>query len=231
MKQHLTMKELPNSEQPYEKYVKYGPTALSDAELLAVVIRSGTCGRKAIEVAQDFLNSGQRSLLNLYDISCDDMMKVPGVGKVKAIQLKCIAELSLRIAKTSYGKNIQMNDAKTISDYYMEQMRHEKQENLLLCMFDAKCHLIDDLILTIGSATSTFVAPREVFLTALRAGAVQIIILHNHPSGSPIPSTDDDAVTLRLIECGKMLGIPLCDHIIIGDQTYYSYREHQKFFR
>lgn len=228
MNQHLTIKELPDSEKPYEKYMKSGPASLSDAELLAVIIRSGTCGRKSIEVAQDFLNRGVRNLLNLYEISHEDMMKIPGIGQVKAIQLKCIAELSKRIAKTQSCDNVRLGNAKSIASYYMEQLRHEKKEHLILAMFDSKCRLMEDAVLTIGSATSTFVVPREIFQTALRAKAVHIVLLHNHPSGDPAPSANDDAITERLSECGRLLEIPLSDHIIIGDNSYYSYCEHQK---
>lgn len=230
MKEHITMRELPDSERPYEKFIESGPMALSDAELLAVILRSGTCGRKAIEVAQDFLRIGMGNLLNLYEISCEDMQKIPGIGQVRAIQLKCIAELSRRIAQTKYKKQIQLNHANSIADYYMEQLRHEKQELLILCMFDTKCRLIDDAILSKGSATSAFVEPREIFRTALQAGAVHIVLLHNHPSGVADPSGNDDAVTLRLAECGQLLGIPVSDHIIIGDHVYYSYREHKRIF-
>ena len=226
MNQFLTVKDLPDSERPYEKYQKSGAAALSDAELLAVIIRSGSNGRRSVEVAQDFLNCGSKNLLNLYDLSYEDMRKIKGIGSVKAIQLKCIAELSRRIAETRYREHICLNSAKSIADYYMERMRHEKQEKLLLAMFDIKCRLIGDVLMSIGSATSTFVPPREVFLTALRYQAVQIIIVHNHPSGSAEPSPADDAVTERITKCGELLGIPLSDHIIIGDHSYYSYREH-----
>ena len=119
-----------------------------------------------------------------------------------------------------------MNNASSIADYYMERMRHEKQEKLLIAMFDMKCRLLGDVLLSVGSATSAFVVPREIFLTALSYQAVQIIMVHNHPSGSPIPSAADDVVTKRVEECGAMLGIPLSDHIIIGDHSYYSYNEH-----
>ena len=225
MKQHLTVKELPDSEKPYEKFLKNGPGALSDAELLAVIIRSGTNGRKSVDVAQDFLNYGNRNLLNLYETSYEDMLRIPGIGQVKAIQLKCIAELSRRIAEAKYQERVCLNNAGTVADYYMERMRHEKQEKLLLAMFDMKCRLLGDVILSMGSATSTFVPPREIFLTALRYQAVQIIMVHNHPSGSPAPSAADNTVTERVAECGAMLGIPLSDHIIIGDNSYFSYKE------
>lgn len=225
MKKHLTVKELPDSEKPYEKFLKSGAVALSDAELLAVIIRCGTNGKKSVDVAQDFLNYGNRNLLNLYETSYEDMLRIPGIGQVKAIQLKCIAELSRRIAEAKYQHLVCLSSAQSVADYYMERMRHEKQEKLLIAMFDMKCRLLGDVLLSVGSATSTFVPPREIFLTALRYQAVQIIMVHNHPSGSPVPSAADNAVTKRVEECGAILGIPLSDHIIIGDHTYYSYKE------
>ncbi len=222
------MKELPDSEKPYEKFLESGVEALSDAELLAVIIRSGTQGKKSIEVAQDFLAQGSRNLLNLYELSFDEMKSIYGIGKVKAIQLKCVAELSKRIAKTRYQDRLSMSHPQTIADFYMERMRHEKQERLLALFFDNRCRLLSDVTISIGSITATFVSPREVFLAALRCNAVQIILLHNHPSGNAQPSAEDDIVTERMKECGLMLGIPLIDHIILGDQSYYSYREHKR---
>lgn len=230
MKQHLTMKELPDSEKPYEKCMHFGPESLSDAELLAVIIRSGTCGKKSIDVAQDFLHVRKKNLLNLYEMTLDEMQKIPGIGKIKAIQLKCIAELSKRIVLAKYENGVLLDNASAIAAYYMERLRHEKQEFLLVCMFDSKCRLLEDAVMSKGSATSAFVPPREIFLAALQANAIHIVVLHNHPSGVAEPSTEDDAVTIRLIECGKMLGIPVSDHIIIGDQTYYSYREQRRIF-
>lgn len=228
MKKHLTIKELPDSEKPYEKFLKYGPESLSDAELLAVIIKSGTNGLKSIEVAQNLLNTGCRNLLNLYQASYEDMLLIRGIGPVKAIQLKCVAELSKRMAETKYNDRICLNNAGSIAEYYMERMRHEKQEKLVICMFDTRCRLIADTILSIGSVNSAIVPPREVFLTALAHKAVHIVLVHNHPSGHPHPSGDDDAVTRRINECGKLIGITLSDHIIIGDHSYYSYRENRQ---
>ena len=225
MNSHLTIKDLPDSEKPYEKFLKYGPEYLSDAELLAVIIKSGTNGLKSVEVAQNFLNQRNRNLMNLYDVSYEEMLDMKGIGKVKAIQLKCIAELSNRITATRYIRRIEMRDARTIAVYYMESLRHEMQELLVLCMFDSKCRLIADEIISKGSVNSSIVPPREIFLHALQKHAVHIVLLHNHPSGISSPSREDDEVTRRIAECGQMIGIPLSDHIIIGDQNYYSYRE------
>jgi DNA repair protein RadC len=228
MSEHMTIRELPDSEQPYEKFRHYGVTALSDAELLAVIIRTGTCGKKAIDVAMEFLNRGNRNLLNIYTLPYEELVKIPGIGRVKAIQIKCIGELSRRISSCRYRNAVTLDNAGSVADYYMERMRHERQEKLVEVFFDAKCHLLYEKVLSIGSVDAAFVAPREIFIAALEAGAVQIILLHNHPSGVPAPSGQDDLATKRLIECGDLIGIPLADHIIIGDNSYYSYREHHK---
>ena len=226
MKQKITtIKELPDSERPYEKFLKYGAAALSDAELLAVIIKSGTNGMRSVEVAQHFLNTGKRNLLNLYDISYEEMTKIHGIGKVKAIQLKCVAELSKRITETKYYNKIRLNCPVTIADYYMERLRHERREHLILCMFDSKCHLIGDKLLSVGSIDSSIVSPREIFRAALNCNAVHLILVHNHPSGVPEPSDTDNVVTERISQCGRIMGIQLSDHIIIGDKSYYSYRE------
>lgn len=228
MEKHLTTKELPAGERPYEKFQAFGPSALSDAELLAVVIRSGANGKRAVDVAQEFLSREGGSLLGICRASISEMQGIPGIGQVKAIQLKCVAELAKRIAEATYKKNICMTDAKTVAAYYMERLRHEKQERLIVSMFDSKCALLSDKLLSIGGVSAAFVEPREIFLAALRHNAVHIILLHNHPSGSPDPSPQDDAVTERVLRCGALLGVPLADHIIIGDNSYYSYREQRK---
>ena len=225
MNQHLTIKELPDSEKPYEKFLNYGPESLSDAELLAVIIKSGTNGLKSVEVAQNFLNQRNRNLMNLYDVSYDEMLRMKGIGKVKAIQLKCIAELSNRITATRYAQQIALLDAQSIAAYFMEKLRHETQELLVLCVFDSKCRLLAEEVVSKGSVNSSIVPPREIFLLALQKRAVHIVLLHNHPSGVSAPSREDDEVTRRISECGQMIGIPLSDHIIIGDHNYYSYRE------
>ena len=226
MNHHFTtVKELPDSEKPYEKFLISGVESLSDAELIAVIIRSGTRGTRSVEVAQELLRQDGHDLLNLYTLSVQDMQKIPGIGQVKAIQLKCIAELSKRRAKTRYKERICLGDPGSIASYYMEDMRHESRERTMVLLFDAKCRLLEKVMMSVGSATAALVSPREIFLAALDKSAIQIVLMHNHPSGDPSPSAEDDAVTKRVAECGALLGIPLVDHIIIGDRTYYSYRE------
>ena len=221
----MPTKKLPESERPYEKFWKYGPSALSDAELLAIIIKSGSSRMTAVDVAKSFLGLKGRNLMNLYELSFEEMQRVRGIGKVIAMQLKCIAELSTRISNTRHFEGMKMTSAKSVADYYMEQLRHRQQEILLICMFDSKCSWLGDTVISTGSVNASLVPPREIFLSALEKRAVHIIMIHNHPSGRAVPSGEDDLVTSRIAQAGELLGIRLADHIIIGDCTYYSYRE------
>ena len=213
----MTAKNLPVSEQPYEKCLKSGAASLSDAELLAVIIRCGTNGSSSTEVAKQVLSKRTGNLLGLYQMSLKELQEVPGIGKVKAIQLKCIAELSKRIAQTGRQQAVVMQNAFSVADYYMEQLR----------MFDTKCHLIADSILSIGTVNASLISPREIFLKAFEYHAVHVILVHNHPSGNPLPSRQDIEVTRKIVEGGRLLGIELADHIIIGDKKYFSFKEQE----
>ena len=225
MNTHITMKQLPESEQPVEKCARYGAQALSDAELLAVILRSGTKEVTALQLAQLFLAQRDKNLLNLFTMPPEEMQRIPGIGQVKAAQLKCIAELTSRIAKTSRFRDVKLNDPGSIAAYYMEALRHEPKEQLLLAMFDSKSVLLGATVISVGTVNSSLVSPREVFIKALEYQAVHIVLLHNHPSGDPSPSEADGQVTQRVKECGALLGIALADHIIIGDNRYMSFRE------
>lgn len=225
MNHHLTVKELPESEKPYEKCLHYGAECLSDAELLAVIIRTGTTGRKSIDVAQEILNRNEKNLLNLHHMSFKELTSIPGIGTVKAIQLKCLAEITKRMTKAVRIREVKLNSASSVAFYYMEELRHEDREKLMLCMFDSQCVLLGDEIISIGTVNASLISPREVFIRALSHQAVYIILLHNHPSGVPLPSAQDKLVTKKIQECGKLMGIHLSDHIIIGDNQYFSFKE------
>lgn len=212
---------------PYEKCLQYGPSVLNDAELLAVVIRSGTKGKSAVELAEQILagNQTQKGLLGLLHMSMADLMEIPGIGEVKAIQLKCIAELSRRISSSSAETGLDFGNPRSVAEYYMESLRHKEQEELVLVMLDTKCHRLSDAVVFTGTVNASLVSTRELFLAAIRNRAVQIILLHNHPSGDPTPSKEDIAVTKKVAEAGKLLDIHLVDHIVIGDRCYVSFRE------
>lgn len=221
------MKELPVSEQPYEKGEKYGVSALSDAELLAVIIRSGSKNEHSVELATRVLQSfkSSQSLNGLHHVTMHELMKISGIGKVKALQLLCLAEISKRMVKLESEAGIRMTDPKTVAKYYMEEMRHLKKEQCRILLFDTKSKMLGEQILSIGTINTSILSPREVFVAALAHEAVHIILIHNHPSGDPTPSKEDQLITRRIVDAGNLVGIKLMDHIIIGDNKYISLKE------
>lgn len=227
MKKHFTMRELPQSERPYEKCFTQGPQFLSDAELIAAIIHTGTKGFKAIEVSQAILHRShtEPGILGILNMSNEELMKIKGVGMVKAAKLKCIAELSKRIAKSKAVNQIQLTSPSSIAQYYMEDLRHVEQEQVILAMFDTKNKLLGEKVIYIGTVNASLVSPRELFIEALKNQAVYIVLLHNHPSGDPTPSKEDILLTKRVQNVGNMLGIYLIDHIIIGNLCYTSLKE------
>ena len=228
MSEHFTMKTLPESERPYEKFILYGEESLSDAELLAIILKSGTKDANSLDIAREILKGNHNNLLNLYDLSYRDLTHFSGIGQVKAIQLKAVAELSRRIAKTKSGYQLKMDNPKSIAEYYMEQLRHAKQEILMCAFFDAKSNFLGDVVISKGAVNYTYVSPREIFRCAFDYEAVMMILLHNHPSGDPYPSEDDWHVTRRIEKGAQILQLELVDHIIIGDNTYYSFKENER---
>jgi DNA repair protein RadC len=225
MDKHIAVKEMPESERPYEKFLRYGVSSLSDAELLAIIIKTGTRNRTSLEVAQSLLYEKHRNLLNLYDLSFEEMKKIPGIGKVKAIQLKAAAELSLRIAGTKRGYSLRLDKVSSVADFYMERLRHEKQEILMCAYFDAKANFLGDAKLSVGSTNFAYFSAKDVLRCALEKNATLLVLLHNHPSGDPTPSQDDIRVTERMRQCAGLLDMNLVDHIIIGDNQYFSFKE------
>ncbi len=216
-----------NFNRPYEKVLLYGAQALGDAELLAVILRCGTKGLSATALAEEILKLGVNGegLLCLSHLSLQELMKLPGIGEVKAIQLKCIGELSKRIAMQSKRALLSFTEPRTVADYYMERLRHEEQEELICVMLDTKSKMIGDLSVTKGTVNASLISTRELFLNALRFGAVGILLLHNHPSGDPTPSEEDIMITEKIRKAGELMDIHLVDHIIIGDMCYMSFAE------
>lgn len=224
---HIKIKDLPESERPYEKLINYGAKALSDAELLAVVIRSGTYKLKSTEVAQKILqiNKYEKGLPGLYNLSIEQLKHIDGIGKVKAIQIIAMLEFSKRLSHQKAIKEFQITSPSSLAKIYMEEMRYFRQEHFKTVYLDTKNNIMGDRDTTIGTINSTIVHPREVFTDAVKSSAASIIVLHNHPSGDPSPSIEDIEVTKRLLEAGKILGIYLLDHIVIGDGKYISLKE------
>ena len=215
---------------PYEKFETFGAQSLTDAELLAIIIRTGTREFTSVELGKKILSLGAgtgqaNGILSLQHLSLEELMKVKGIGKVKAIRIKCVTEFSRRIAMKTFKKGIRFDKPSTIADYYREQLRHLEVEQVVLVMTDGKNQFLKDYILSSGTVNMSLISPREIFLTALKMQAVHILLVHNHPSGDPTPSRDDIEITKRIHEASQIMNIPLVDHIIIGDNTYMSLKE------
>ena len=206
---------------PYEKCLTLGAETLSDAELLAVILRTGVSGMNSIFS----VCCRSKGLLGLSSITIPELLKIRGVGKVKAVQIKCICELSRRTAKQSASAKLKFSDPEAIAAYYMQDLRLLEKEHMILVLLDSKCRKIADTVLSVGTVNASLVTPREVFAEALKYNAVSVVLLHNHPSGDAAPSHNDIAVTDRIVQAGKILGVQVIDHIIIGDNTYTSLKE------
>ena len=223
-KNEITKKQ----EMPYERFVQFGPENLTEAELLAIILRTGTKDSSAVELAEKVLALAKyprEGLLGLYDVSLEELMSINGIGMVKAIKLKCLTELSMRINRARAKQGICFTRSGMVADYYMERLRHLNTECVFLLCLDSKGQLIRETRLSEGSVRMALISPREIFMEALRCKAVNIILLHNHPSGDPMPSEADRELTWNVQDVGEKLDIPLLDHIIIGDNRYTSLRE------
>lgn len=221
------IKDYPCRERPYEKCMEQGAKHLSDSELLAVILRSGCHGESVVEMALVLLKlcEDKGGIHTLHQISFEELKKIRGIGSVKAIQIACIVEFSKRLWRSEQCFKLQVDRPVTVADYYMEMLRHSEVEETWLVFMDGKNHFLCDYQLSMGTVNCSLVSTREIFKMALRKQAVYILLIHNHPSGDPSPSKEDILVTKKVIDAGKLMEIPLIDHIIIGDGKYISLKE------
>ena len=225
-----TIKELKKDLQPYEKFVTLGPEVLTDAELLAIIIRSGTSDKTSIDLANEIIDgSKEGSILSINHMSLQELMNIKGIGKVKAIEIKAVGELSRRISKSSVPITKDLSSPELIASRYMEDLRHLEIEHLIMVMLNTKYKFIGDCTLSKGTVNFSVASPREAYIEELKNGAVYICLIHNHPSGDPTPSREDIKITKRMADAGKLIGITLIDHIIIGDNIFFSMKQKQLF--
>lgn len=225
----MKFRDVRPEERPAEKARRLGIASLSDRELLSLLLRSGCRGQDVTALSTMVLEMEPRreGLLGLLHNSMQDYMRLRGVGEAKALQLVAIGELSKRIWRREAAKNLTtaFSDPGLCARYYMEALRHLEQEELHAAFLDTKLRFISDQLLSRGSVDASVVSVRELMIAALRARAVRMILVHNHPSGDPRPSADDQRVTVEVQTAAKLIGIPLEDHIVIGDNAYYSFKE------
>ena len=220
----IKLKKLPISERPYEKLQMYGETALSNSELLAIIIKTGTKEETAVELAQKviLMDNENDNLRFLEQISIEELTKIKGIGKVKAIQLKAVCELAKRMPKPINNQNIIIKKPEDVANLLMEELRYEQNEILKVLMLNTKNVVQKIINVAIGGTASISIQPKDILKEAVKSAMPKILIVHNHPSGDATPSTADIEMTDRLDKCAKLLGIQLLDHIVIGDGTFQS---------
>lgn len=221
----MKLKTIPTTEQPREKLYHLGVDALTNSELMAIIIQSGSRDLSAIELSQQVINMFDHGLQGLNDVTIEELVSVKGIGKAKACQLSAAVELGNRVSKCK--KNIlgKVNSPKTVVAFFQGELRHLNKEKFIVVFLNTKNQITSYEVVSVGSLSASIVHPREVFNRAIKKSAASIILIHNHPSGNPKPSREDEAITKRLCEVGEVVGIKILDHIIISDDNYYSFKE------
>ena len=212
---------------PYEIVMEAGEQALTDAQLLAVILRTGIPGTDATGLAKKILSScdADRGLSGLNRLSIADMVSIEGIGRVKAVQLRCLCEIAKRMMKRSDFRRLELSGPKLIAEHYMPDMAHLESEKIVAVLLDARCRFIRDIVIAVGSTELAYFKPKDIFCEILKWRADSFVLLHNHPTGDPTPSISDISMTKRLEEGAGLLGIRLFDHIVIGNNSYISMKD------
>lgn len=221
----MPIKNMPSSERPYEKIMMYGSQNLSNSELLAIIIKTGTKEKTAIELAKEILSkscSKNDNLQFMQDMSIEEFTKVKGIGKVKAIQLKAVCELAKRISKPIEEERIIIKTPRDVTRLLMDELKFEKRERIKELILNTKNILIKMIDISYGGTNSAVMEPMDALSEPVKMNAPKIILVHNHPSGDPTPSKQDIETTKRMIDSANLLGIELIDHIVIGKDQYES---------
>jgi len=211
----------PEDERPREKLLKFGADKLSDTELLAILLRVGSSGQSAVDMARELIN--QFGSFRNIDSKSFAELKRKGLGIAKIAQIKAAIEIGKRFLKEKSLSKIKIKTSKDIVDYFMPYMRDMKKEIFKAVLLDGKNKIIKDVTLSEGTLTKSIVHPREVIKEAIAESASALVLIHNHPSGEPKPSQDDIEITNRIISACELVGIRILDHVIIGDNNYFSF--------
>lgn len=224
MNYKVKLKDLPKNERPRERLIRYGADKLSNSELLALILRTGTKNDNVLNLCSSLLGEfgGINGLLNL---SVRELKEIKGIGEAKTAQILALAELSKRFNSFQSGEEVIVSSPKDVAFYMMKEMNNLKKEYFKIIMLNTKNMIISIKDVSIGSLNSSIVHPREVFVEAIKNSSAAVILCHNHPSGDCTPSKEDIVVTKRLKECGDLIGIEVLDHIIIGRKNFISFKE------
>jgi len=230
MEYRTLIKEMPVNERPRERLEFYGAAALSNAELLAIALRTGSQRANAVELANQLLTRF-RDLRGLVRASVLELCEIPGIGPAKATQIKAALELGRRLALSSGEERLQIKSPEDAANLLMAAMGDEMQEQLRVLLLDSKHYVLRMPVVYVGNVNTAIVRMAEVFRDAIKDNSVAIIVAHNHPSGDPTPSREDIALTEDLVRAGALLGISVLDHLVIGKQRYISLKERGLGFR
>ena len=221
----MGVKDLPLDDRPREKLTLRGPQNLTDAELIAILLRTGKKGKSVINVAHEIINT-YKNLAVLASRTLSDLMKIGGIGKDKAATLLAAFELSRRIlSQSKLFSERKITSPQDVAEMFIPLLRDELKEKFMIVCLNSANKIIANEIISVGNLNSSVVHPREVFKTAIDHSSASIILLHNHPSGNPEPSNEDISVTKKIVESGKILHIPVFDHIIIAGNSFTSFVE------
>jgi len=223
----MTMvRDLPEDERPRERLLKKGANVLSNAELLAILLRTGTREDSVLHLAEKVLAMyKERGILSIMHMSPGELSGIKGIGEAKAATIIAAVELGRRLSEKVSEKRYVIHGPEDAAVYVMPRFRYETKEHFAVMLLNTKNHVLSVHVVSIGSLSASIVHPREVFREAIQNAAASVILLHNHPSGDPSPSREDILVTERLVKAGKIMDIPVLDHIIIGDEKYISLKE------
>jgi DNA repair protein RadC len=226
----VKLNKLPNSERPYEKLEMYGEGILSNSELLAIIIKTGTKEETAVQLAQKILSldNENNNLRFLQEISIENLMQIKGIGRVKAIQLKAVCEIAKRMSRPIDNKKVIIKSPKDVADLLIEELKYEKREILKVLILNTKNVVKKISNIAIGGVSWVNVEPKDILQDAIKMGMNKIIIVHNHPSGDATPSISDIEMTKKIDQCANLFGIQLLDHIVIGDGTFCSIKQKLK---
>ncbi len=220
----MRLKELPKAEMPRERLIKYGASNLSNEDLISILIRTGSKDKNVKELSNEILKS-LKEINSLNDISLRELTSIKGVGTTKALTILAAIELGKRVYNANIEDKLVLSTTEKVNKYFAPLIAKEKQENLLVILLDNKNRLISYKIMFKGTSTYSLVSPKEIFNYAVKDRADKIIIMHNHPSGITNPSNADIELTNQINMSGKIIGIPLVDHIITSGEKYYSFYE------
>ena len=219
----MQIKNMPENERPKEKLLYGGASSLSNSELLALIIRTGTCDKSAITLAEDVISYAAANIGELGRAEVAELTKINGIGTTKACSIIAALELSKRLMSSNVRESSgRIADCTDVAELLMEEMMYERRELFMALFLNTQLRIESKMIISIGSLDTAPVHPREVFGPAMKRGAAGLIVAHNHPSGDPTPSSDDIATTERLLETSRIVGIKLIDHVIIGKGCFTS---------